>query len=250
LLALNAASYQVSGGTVDGPLPGQLSSLGGPLYVGDNGRTLWLGAYGTPAYSTLFLDEVPLVSGGSSQLDGQLVKSIGPGSTIGYCLSDNGRYALVRIQLLDNSIHLYRLDLAGDAIELPGCSPTGASLASTAAVQTGASLTLEVDGGQAPGAQPFLLLSLGAAPGSPPCGDTSASYSGELLIDASAAKLILLEPLAAWTGTPVAWSVAVSPSPALVGLELWGQSLFIDASGSTPAEPLRLSNGLYLTLGS
>jgi len=96
----------------------------------------------------------------------------------------------------------------------------------------------------------YVAFATTPAPGWPPCGLTLGS-AGEVLIGVAAPNPFAVLGPAAWISPGVlAWTFVPLPADlSLLGAKLYAQGLFADLSGAVPAEPLRLTNALELTLG-
>jgi plastocyanin len=94
-----------------------------------------------------------------------------------------------------------------------------------------------VPGGQTPGSLAFVGVATQPSPGFP-CGlpvpgfhMDPAQATGELLLSLTPPNPLVTVGPGIWTGTPVTLSIAIPPTPPLVGLELYAQGLIVDGVG-------------------
>ena len=158
-------------------------------------------------------------------------------------VSPDGRFWAGRVQLQTSGDALLTVDF-GLVAPWTGCSTNAAQLRKASGdALTGQRLTLELDGAQALGAVPALLIARHGLRSGAGCGVATAG--GELLVEPASHIATLLG--APWAGAPVPFAIDIPADPALVDLELFAQGLFVDAS-TTPR--LRLANALRIQVGA
>ncbi|MEM7307472.1 MAG: hypothetical protein AAF682_12415 [Planctomycetota bacterium] len=210
-----------------------------PFELADDGTVLWHARFGPPFLEALCIDDEILVRVGQT-FGGQTISDLKSAAR-----SPDGRHVAL-IAWLDASFGeaLYLIEPSTVTV-LAGCSPGPASLALTGPPPAaGGSLSLALDGGQAPSVFPFLALANAPAAGAPPCGVLVPGV-GELLIDLAAPNPVLVVATEQWSGAPIALSIPL-PTDAY-WTPVYAQGLFFDPAGLAPGEPLRLTNGLAVT---
>lgn len=140
----------------------------------------------------------------------------------------------------------YVFDNAGAVTPMSSCLGNVGTLAHTAGIAVGGhTLGFEMDAGQPGGATALLFAAAAPVLGWPACG-IDLGAPGELLIDVAPTSLFAWFSTS-WSGAPAALSVPIPAIPGIVGLQAYLQGVFV-APGFA-AEPLRLTNGLALTIG-
>ena len=92
-------------------------------------------------------------------------------------------------------------------------------------------------------------MSLDPVAGWPPCG-VPLPGAGELLLSATAPNPILVfGGGTGWSGAPLSFLFPVPVDLTLIGLSVYAQGAWIDFAGAVPAEPVRLTGGLQITIG-
>ncbi|HKX45729.1 MAG TPA: hypothetical protein VJP77_03440 [Planctomycetota bacterium] len=138
----------------------------------------------------------------------------------------------------------------GEVELLPGCAGNVPTLwPFFDAPGVGDSLLLALDGNPFAGLFTFAQVFAAASPILPgsPCGVVLPG-AGEVLIAVAPPPLLVAAALAT-SGNPTGFVVTVPDDPALVGLELWLQGLYVQGAFTDPA-PHRLSQGLRIRLGA
>ncbi|QDU65603.1 hypothetical protein [Engelhardtia mirabilis] len=250
LIAVDGQKFVQSGDPV--PIAGlgaqDLTGFGSaPVRIDDQGHVLWFGAWGGPAPGgALFLDDQVLIREGQTTVAGSVIASIRQG-THTLALSDDGLTILAAVELTSGLSAVVRVDRGGEVVVLITCAPNGGSLEVTSGEPLiGHSIDFKLD--QCP--FPFGIASIAVAPGlwpSPgPCG-LFLPGTGEVAIDfLSPATLFLPMPL--HLGAPSLGSFPVTAEPGLVGVPLFVQGLFIDATLTGPNYGA-LTNALQITFG-
>jgi hypothetical protein len=242
------------GGFFPAILPYVVESIDAGVRVTERGEVFWRGTidYGDPAIAGgLFRDERRIVQEGVSTVDGVAVQRLDSpywATPFEPDASPDGRYVAFWAELADGREGVFRLDL-GAAEPVPGCLGNPGSLAlMDSLLVPGGEIALALDAAQAPGALAFAAVSNATLVGASGCGIALPGF-GEILIDLAPPHLLLLAAGGAWDGAAVEVTIVVPADPVLAGLELFAQGAFVDVS-ATPSEPLRVTNGLALVLGS
>jgi hypothetical protein len=177
-------------------------------------------------------------------IDGKVVDTV-RGVSEGYTMNDDGSRILVEVVFegfLDGLVSITR---PGTTEALTACIPNvGAVSIPGQAPAIGTTSTIELDGSPFPTALATLYWSTAALDIGIGCGLFLPGI-GELLIDPAGLVSIALPP---WAGSATSVPVPWPDTLALVGLELYFQGLFVDATLSDP-NPARVTEGLRVVIG-
>lgn len=261
ILIWNGIKMVQEGDGLDSIAPFSLTELGiggsvpGPLRLSDFGAAMWYGAWDDPdpkRNSGLFIDHELVVQEGETWIDGAVVEDLTESTNFAPrpvfdATSDFAQIAF-RARLTDGRIGAFRIHPAGSVTTLPGCAPYAGILSSAAPPKVGGGFLIALQGAQADGALGLAFLSLQLAP--QPCG-TPLPGIGDLLISLAPPDLFRIQAglFPAIGGQTFFVFPAVPQDPQLFGLTFHAQGLWVDVLGSTPLEPLRLSNGLTVSIG-
>lgn len=165
-------------------------------------------------------------------------------------MTSDGEQLAFRATLADGRVVAFRVRPNGGVEDIPGCAGNGGLLHMPIAPKLGASFSGHMLQAPAEGVHGFLFLSTGPATVGSPCG-TVVPGIGEVLID-----LAPPNPLSttagfwpALGGQTIFLLGPVPSDPSFFGATLFAQGLWLDVTGVSPAEPIRLTNGLALSIG-
>lgn len=215
-----------------------------PLHLANSGDLFWL-ARSTGGNDEAFLrNDRVIVQRNKTSIDRHLVTRVELGPQA-FNVSPDGRFFFGRVELEGIGDALILVDF-GLVVPLPGChGNTGRLRKAGGDARVGTRLTLELDGGQAPGVVPLLFVgSRASRPGSP-CGIRTSA--GEVFYDPASVVATLTG--APWNGAPVTIDLDIPASLALVDHEFFVQGAFVN-QGSGPARRRLLTNGLRLEIGA
>ena len=213
----------------------------GPLRRTRSGVVYWLAVTqaGVLGEGSLLRDKTPFLQTGVSSVAGETVTSFYPAAN-SFEISPDGRFWLGRVFLASSDEAYVRVDF-GTSEPRPGCTPQAGSLRHTdGLVLAGATIGLELDAPAPLGAQARVHLSTLGPRVFSDCG--VATPFGERLVDPAGRLGVLLA--GAYTGAPLAATVPIPASSALVDLEFFAQGSFL-APGS-----VQLTNGLRFEIGA
>ena len=166
-----------------------------------------------------------------------------------FAVTSDGQQLAFRATLSDGRTGAFRVHPFGSLTTLPGCVPNAGGLTILGgAPKLGGLAMAKVTAPQTDGVYPILFAS--AAPNPDPCG-TAVPGLGEVLIDLSPGSLLTIFP----TGFPAVFGITflqlgVLPNdPTLFGQTVYLQALWADLTGVSPTEPLRLTEGIAVTVG-
>jgi hypothetical protein len=247
LIAVDGAVFRQKGDEPPGLSGVQITSFGsGPVLISERGEVLWYAQWNDPNPARdagLFLDDRLLVREGDT-IDGKVVDTV-RGVSEGYTMNDDGSRILVEVVFegfLDGLVSITR---PGTTEALTACIPNvGAVSIPGQAPAIGTTSTIELDGSPFPTALATLYWSTAALDIGIGCGLFLPGI-GELLIDPAGLVSIALPP---WAGSATSVPVPWPDTLALVGLELYFQGLFVDATLSDP-NPARVTEGLRVVIG-
>ncbi|MEO0650994.1 MAG: hypothetical protein AAFZ65_09975 [Planctomycetota bacterium] len=255
-LVVNGAILARTGETLPAIAPFELERLnlaigGSPLAIDDQGNPVWWGQWNSPDEATdegIFRGDELVFASGVSTVDGLLVEEVrrNAGNRVVFQLAEGGTQLGLAVELEGALSAAVRIDLAGSALPVDGCTPN-AGLLSLEPLALGDASTATMDAAQTLGAVSFLALSTAVADPGSACG-TPLPGAGELLISLAPGQLLSVPQTSApWNGTATAIATLEVPTnPALLGLQLRAQGVWIDPAS---AEPLRLTNGVDLAIG-
>jgi hypothetical protein len=247
LLVKNGEKFRQTGDEPPG-FPGfSLTSFGtGPLLINDRGEVLWYGDWDDPNTSIdsgLFLDDTLLLREGDA-VGGLTIDSI-RGVTDGYAMSDDGSAIVVEVLFEGNLDGLVRITRQGSVTTISGCIPSASTLTLTSANPViGGTSTFAMDASPYATALASIYYSIEQLDTGIGCG-LNLPGIGELLLAPGVTGSVPLPPFA---GAPTTVDVTWPDSSALIGVELFFQGLFVDATLSAP-NPARLTNALGVTFG-
>jgi hypothetical protein len=252
VLVRNGAVFVQEGQSFPSIAPHALARTGAaPVVLANSGDVFWYGQTSNPDTTrnqVYFRNREVLVQEGVTGVDGVTVASVRE-SAGAFHASDSGRFWIGEVVLTGGAETVLLADF-GAVVPLPACVPNPASLRKLSGdAVVGATLTLEMTGGQAPGVLPLLLVSVAqAAPGSG-CGRTTSA--GEVLIDVTGSSLVHRAFGAPWAGGPVSFASTLPTDPSLIDLVVYAQGSFWDLNGVAPAQPRQhLTDGLVLEIGA
>ena len=244
LIVKNGAKFVQEGDALPALGGATVSALmDSPLYLANSGDVYWgtllNGAESTEDRAWMRNDEV-IVRKGHTVIEGNLAGQL-PLVPNAFHVSPDGRYWLGQVQLQGTGEAAVLADF-GLAVPFPGRGQNEGTLTLAAGnVIVGEAITLQMDGGQASGVVPVLLLSSQAAiPGSSLGLPTPF---GELLVG----PVSLVVPGSVWNGSPVDLDFTLPNKLALVDSTWYGQGIFIDPSAVHPG---RLTGGLRFEIGA
>jgi hypothetical protein len=154
-------------------------------------------------------------------------------------LSRNGRFWVGTARIAPDTDVAYQVDF-GSIVPVPGQGLNAGTLRRASGdALAGATVTLEVDGGQALGVVPYFVLS----------GMEVAAIVpfGEIFVG-GALGYSTIGPL--WSGSAVQFDVSIPNEIGLVDTVWIGQASFIDVAGVLPGAMVRLTNGLRFEVGA
>jgi hypothetical protein len=262
LLVRNGIAVARQGDVLPAIAPHAITKLGGthgfgaPVRLTQDGRVLWLATWSDPDTtrdSGLFLDQQLVVQEGVTQVGGVPIDefSLINGSR-DFDISADGKSIHVRALLANGQVGLISFQLEGSTQSIPGCVPNAGVLSAAAAPQVGEQYAVIMDGAQSASALSFLFVSTQPATESSLCGLPLPGI-GEVLINVAAPNLVAVLNGVPLGQPPAATSVVrFGKLPNLLllfGKTFYAQGLWLDAAGANPAEPLRLTNALALSIG-
>jgi len=262
LLVKNGSKVVQQGDMLAVTTPYQLDDLGlggfapSPLYLSDTSTLFWHGSWSDPdpnRDSAIFADLQPVVRESHTWIDGATVTELtGFDFTVDrpvFAVTSDGQQLAFRATLSDGRTGAFRVHPFGSLTTLPGCVPNAGGLTILGgAPKLGGLAMAKVTAPQTDGVYPILFAS--AAPNPDPCG-TAVPGLGEVLIDLSPGSLLTIFP----TGFPAVFGITflqlgVLPNdPTLFGQTVYLQALWADLTGVSPTEPLRLTEGIAVTVG-
>ena len=233
---------------------GMSTKAGAPLHLDADGRILWYAGWDDPAGTSnagLFLDHELILQKGVTHVGGVRVAELNV-TTLERPVFDmsetTGRVAFVA-ELEDGRTGAFLLATKGGAVAMPDCGGNLGVLTTTVTPSLGGALGFNLGNAQAAGVDGFVALATKAAAGWPPCG-LPLPGAGELMLDLTPPNPFLIQPglFSVFTDFTVV-TVAIPDELSLLGQQLYAQGVFVDFAGVAPAEPLRLTGGLDVTIG-
>jgi len=216
-----------------------------PNYIANSGDVYWLARTSARDDDAFMRNDRPILQENRTVVGGALVLSIEVTENA-FHVSPDGRFFLGRVELQALGEALVLVDF-GVVVPMPGCQGNIGSLRVTEGLALpGDHLTFALDDGQAAGVTTVLTFSTGAAVPGSDCG--LSTPFGELLIASATRFATLLGP--AWMGTAVSIDVPIPADLALVDTTTYVQGVFWDQGDVSPAENLRLTNGLRIEIGA
>ncbi|MSR61646.1 MAG: hypothetical protein EXS08_04250 [Planctomycetes bacterium] len=213
-----------------------------PLSLANSGDLFWRASDATGASATFLRNMEVIVQENVTQIGGALVTRVALDRDA-FDASPDGRFWAGRVELQGIGDALVTADF-GLVVPVQGCATNTAQLRKASGdALTGQRLTLALDGAQALGALPALLVGTRGIRSSAGCG--AATVGGELLVEPASRIATLFG--APWTGAAVPFVIDIPPAAALVDLELFTQGVFAQAGG---APSLRLANALRIQVGA
>jgi len=236
-------------------LSGSSQVIGAPLRLTQDGRVLWYAAWNDPDVtrdSGLFLDHELIAQEGVTQVGGVAIDEfwnfqMGKAE---FDVSPDGKQVYVRALLANGEFSAFILPLEGKVEAIAGCVPNPGALDSLGLPNLGEIVLFSMLGGQSASALPFVFLSTKTAMGTGSCGIAIPGI-GEVLIDVTAPN-----PFAVVKGSnllfPVPALAVLGPLPQfpqLLGKTFYAQGLWLDVANPNPADAIRLTNALALSIG-
>jgi len=215
-----------------------------PILLTNGGDVFWFTKTDGESDTALMRNYEVVLRRSVTQVDGELVTGIA--TTDGaFGVSRDGRYLIARVTLGTRDALVW-VDF-GLVVPVPGCAGNAGKLTLAAGqARAGNHLEFALDNGQASGVHPFLSFATRAARPGSGCGLTTAY--GELLL--SPAARLAVFPLGTWNGSPATLDLPIPNAAALIDAQFFAQGYFLDASAATPAERVRLTNGLRMQIGA
>lgn len=222
-----------------------------PILLSNAGDVFWRATLTGLAQvdAAFFVNQELLVRKGLTTIEGQTVMEFvdGPDSL---AISPSGRYMVFKVVLEDGNTALAFLDL-GRVTALDDCGGNVATLRrSKGFAVPGGEVTLEVDGGQAVGVTPILLVSDRTVATYPPCG--LLAPFGELVIDLSAPNPLVGKVGNPWGGAPVPFRLSVANNVNLVDQKVWAQAFLVALGGvgGPSVQQIRSTNAVEMEFGA
>ena len=220
-----------------------------PIRIGDTGDVFWYSSTNNADASQdagYFRNKEMIVAKGVTTVDGATVNGLVTTSNSFY-ISRSGRFFISEVNLQGNGESLIMLDF-GAVIPNAGCAGNpGTIVKGSGDALVGTTLTLDMDGGQAPGAIPQLFFSL--APFSPTSKCGKLTKFGELLINLGGGNKLGKLTRPPYNGAPVTFTLNIPADPSLVDLQVYAQGLFLDLSQPQPSR-IVLTNSVLIEVGA